>query len=77
MRFVLALESRLNALYHFLGSKHQDKSDFDEHSISRTENNHRTTVQTPEEEDDVFGHRVWISEHNRVAMDTQIFEENK
>jgi hypothetical protein len=77
LRCVLALESRVDSLYEFLGRKYPDETDVGEYTTNRRDNEHKRTDQDFEEEDDVFGHRAWVAEHNKIAMDTQIFEENK
>lgn len=77
MRYVLKLESRINALYEYLGSKYSEESDVGENSMSRTEIDNRTNELAIHEEDDVFGHRAWLAVNNDVAIANQIFEENK
>ncbi|OED39697.1 hypothetical protein AB833_13830 [Chromatiales bacterium (ex Bugula neritina AB1)] len=73
MRFILALESRVNAFCELLGKKYPEESDIDERSVGRKE----TTEHVHEEEDDVFGHRTWIFDNDDVAIGNQMFEENK
>ena len=77
MRCVLALESRVNSIYDFLGKKIDDEPDANAFSVGGKENEQRAFEQELEEEDDVFGHRAWIEEHNKLTMGNQTFEENK
>jgi hypothetical protein len=76
MRFILGLESRVDAIYGFLDRKLPDAPVESEYTNS--EKNHRQMIVDQEiEEVDIFGHHVWLAEHNRIAIDTKIFEENK
>lgn len=77
MRCVLALESRVDSLYEFLGKKYPDESGVGAYIDSRWENEQKRIEESLEEEDDVFGHRAWIIEHNKLAMSNQAFGENK